>query len=341
MSQSGDGGAPSRQSARIRGLRPRVEPADPFRSHGLVIDRERSARGPRATATLFLAGAECPFTCVHCDLFRFATAGAAAPGALVRQVEAALPEISDTVELLKLYNASNFFEPRAVPEADEAAIAEKLDRFATVTVECHPKLLLGDRGWDRCQRFQAALGGELEVAMGLETANATALAQLNKQLALEDFERACERLRAQSIAIRVFVLIGAPFVPEAAAENAVLESAVFALEHGAGVVSLVPVRGGNGELERLAGLGLWHPPTLDLVERSFHRCLGELCYPAGVVLLDEWDLERVPGGCAKCRRQRIDGLRRANRDGATPVVPDGVEGCGCPMHQVGAAGGIS
>ena len=42
---------------------------------------------------------------------------------------------------VKLYNASNFFDPRAVPESDYDAIAEQLSGLDRVIVESHPSLV--------------------------------------------------------------------------------------------------------------------------------------------------------------------------------------------------------
>ncbi len=56
------------------------------------------------------------------------------------------------------------------------------------------------------------LAGELEVALGLETVHPRALPRLGKRMSLADFDRASG---ARGIAVRAFVLVGAPFVPPA------------------------------------------------------------------------------------------------------------------------------
>ena len=94
-------------------------PVDPFVAHGAVVDRERRPDGTVERAlTLFLAGAECPFTCSFCDLWRYTIDGPTPPGALPRQVAAALDALDarePRPDRIKLYNASNFFDRRAVP----------------------------------------------------------------------------------------------------------------------------------------------------------------------------------------------------------------------------------
>ena len=51
------------------------------------------------------------------------------------------------------------------------------------------------------------------VTAGLETVHPEALARLNKRMTVDDFRRAAERLQEYSAALRVFVLLGLPFVP--------------------------------------------------------------------------------------------------------------------------------
>ena len=75
-----------------------------------------------------LASAECPFTCVFCDLWRRTLDGPTPPGAILRQLAIALRETGPLPATcgIKLYNASNFFDPRAVPAGDDEAIAALL-----------------------------------------------------------------------------------------------------------------------------------------------------------------------------------------------------------------------
>ncbi len=327
---------PTRTSAagedrRVRALRPPKPAVDLTRPLGVLVDKERGAAGPPVDCvTVFLAGRECPFTCVFCDLWRHTTDGPTPAGAIPRQLRLALEEIGGLPPgaRLKLYNASNFFDELAVPGADDDEILGLCAGAARVVVECHPKLV-----GRRCFEFAARLGGELEVAMGLETVHPEALPRLNKRMTVEDFDRAARRLTGRGIAVRAFVLIGVPFVPFDDQVEWAVRSVEHALEAGAGVVSLIPVRGGNGELERLAAAGEFREPRLDEVEEAFERALagaldrapdGALGGGRGVVQLDVWDLERL-GGCPGCAERRRDRLARMALSGEIePRV-------GCPV----------
>jgi hypothetical protein len=84
-----------------------------------------------------------------------------------------------------------------------------------------------------------------------------------------------------------------------------------AVERGASVVSIIPVRGGNGEMERLHELGDFDPPTLSQLEETLDRCLQ---FTSTAVTADLWDVEHLPA-CEHCRSRRIERLRRLNVTG--------------------------
>ena len=329
---------------RIRALRPPRPVVDPDPPPAWLVEEERTRAGRLEPAlTLFLVGAECPFTCVYCDLWRGTTVEATPVGSLPEQIERALDEVSSCAPTsalplkpqesrLKLYNASNFFDPRSVPLADEPALLELARPFRRLVVESHPAFVGA-----RCLRFAERLEGQLEVAMGLECIHPEVLPRLNKKMTLADFDAAAARLRAASIALRVFVLVAPPFLPlgdeccdagevgDLAVAWAV-RSAAHAFDQGATRVVLIPTRGGHGEMERLRAAGLFVPPSLAQVEEALDQTLEIAARAGGVVTVDCWDLEdfaRCPA-CAGPRRQR---LQRINLTGeAAPRV--GCARCG-------------
>lgn len=260
------------------------------------------------TLTLFLAGAECAFTCSFCDLWRYTIDGPTPPGALVSQVARVLETLDGPPpDRLKLYTASNFFDRRAVPPEDLAGLARLSAPYAAVTVESHASTI-----GEPTLAFARALEGRLEVAIGLETIHPVAMANQNKKLALSRFDRAAEFLRAHDIDVRVFVLLGAPYVPREEAVDWTVRTAAYAISRGASVVSLIPVRGGNGEMERLAALGAFTPPSLRQLENALDHCVPQ---PLCTVTADLWDVQRLPG-CDSCRGARVERMRTMNLSGA-------------------------
>jgi radical SAM enzyme (TIGR01210 family) len=295
---------------RIRRLR-RPKPAvDPWTAHGSLIEDERRPDGRVEQAlTIFLAGAECPFTCAFCDLWQYTLDGPTPVGALPRQIAGVLESVDPTrVHRIKLYNASNFFDRRAVPPDDVPRIADLCAPFVGLTVESHANTV-GQMTVDFARRLPAST--RLEVAMGLETIHPAAMARLNKRLDLRRFDAAAALLGDNGIALRVFVLLGAPYVPGDASVEWTVRTAEYAAQRGASVVSIIPVRGGNGELERLESLGHFTPPTLAELESALDQCIG---WETSAVSADLWDAARL-AACAQCRDARIERLRRINVTG--------------------------
>jgi len=272
----------------------------------VVHDRERLPNGGSIEATtVFLAGGECPFSCVFCDLWRQTLATSSPEGAIPKQLEEALESISHR-QRIKLYNASNFFDDGAVPRSDEVALLGLLADFEAVTVECHPSFV-----GERCFQFSDRLEGRFEVAMGLETVHPEALPRLNKKMTVGDFDRAARALVERGIGVRAFVLLGTPYVEAQEQVEWCLRSVEHAIAQGAEVVTIIPVRGGNGALEELQARGEWRPVQLALLEDAFDLALEA---PASIVQVDVWDLHRW-SECETCAPRRAARLRRMNLDG--------------------------
>jgi radical SAM enzyme (TIGR01210 family) len=304
--------------------RPARQWQDPWMHQGVIVEDERAPDGTIVpVATVFLTGRECPWRCVMCDLWRQTTIAETPAGALVRQIDNALgtfPAGRHPVQI-KLYNAGSFFDLRAVPETDYDAIAARVVGFDRVIVESHPALV-----GRRVSRFGAALGHaagtgpvpRLEVAMGLETAHPGALEQLNKRFTPGQFAIAADRLRRMDVDLRVFLLVGVPFVPRHEQRQWLERSIAFAFECGATAVSLIPTRTGNGALDLLADTGAFEPPRLADVE---HSLAAGLQSGRGRVFADLWDLQRF-ATCDVCFAARRDRLRRMNLAQRVDPLPD-------------------
>jgi radical SAM enzyme (TIGR01210 family) len=311
---------------RIRALRPPKRAVDPYSAHGWLVEEERRPDGRVERAlTVFLAGAECPFTCSFCDLWQWTIDGPTPRGALVAQLEGVLGALEGPVpDRLKLYTASNFFDGRAVPCEDWAALARLAAPFAAVTVESHANTI-GAATLELARTLRA--GQSLEVAMGLETVHPEAMAQLNKRLELARFDGAARVLADAGIDLRAFVLLGTPHVPAHESVEWTVRTVAHAVACGAAVASIIPVRGGNGEMERLQALGAFTPPTLAQLETALDRCIG---LGATVVTADLWDVGLL-SGCDACRARRIERLGRVNISGEAEQ-PIGCDACGVQVQ---------
>jgi archaeosine synthase beta-subunit len=299
--------------------RPSRTPLDPWRHQGVLVEPERAADGRVAqVATIFLTGRECPWRCVMCDLWQHTIQEDTPSGALVYQLNHALEAVRRdgyAVDHVKLYNAGSFFDPRAVPEQDYEPLAARLAGVAHVIVESHPALI-----GRRLTRFRAALAHaagddgrpELEVAMGLETAHPDALRQLHKGFSLDQFRRGADRILQLGATVRVFLLVGVPFIAPAEQSEWLTRSVDWAFACGASAVSLIPTRSGNGAVEALAAAGLFVPPSIADLERGLEVALQTARPHTGRrVFADLWDLQAF-ASCPSCLEPRQERLRRMN-----------------------------
>jgi archaeosine synthase beta-subunit len=274
-------------------------PVDPKRPYHFIIEEERAASGEVVpVATIFLSNRECPWRCLMCDLWKNTLTYSVSPGDIASQIEFALAQLGKARQV-KLYNSGSFFDAAAIPPSDYLAIATLLNGFERVIVECHPALI-GPRVLD----FQQMLATKLEIAMGLETVHPEVLPRLNKRMTLEMFSGAAEFMRKHQIDLRAFVLLKPPFLSEQEALIWAQRSIEFAFDCDAEVVSLIPVRVGNGALEALE----FSPPGLESLETALAQGID---LGRGRVFADLWDLG-VFSNCSPCFEARRARLARMN-----------------------------
>ncbi len=241
------------RDAWILARRPQRNTLDPLRPWAFFVEEERSAAGEIVpVATVFLTNRECPWRCLMCDLWKNTLREETQVGAIPAQIDYALDRLPPARQI-KLYNSGSFFDRKAIPTQDYAAIAARLAAFERVIVECHP-FLIGDE----CFRLRDRIGGRLEVAMGLETVHSNILERLNKRMTLEQFQASAARLRENDVDLRVFVLVKPPFMKEKEATEWAARALDFAFDCGATAVTLIPTRAGNGAMEELAAGGDFH-----------------------------------------------------------------------------------
>lgn len=269
--------------------------------------------------TLFLRGSECRFHCTMCDLWRHTHSEATRPGDIPMQIAKGLQDIqtiSPAPTWLKLYNAASFFDSKNIPAEDVPQIAQLVQCMNRIVIENHPRLTLSQSLAGFVELIQPA---QLEVAMGLETAEPEVLRKLNKQMTVDDFRRAVEICHRQNVFIRAFVLLQPPWLDRASALSWCQATIDVAREMGVQHVSVIPVRAGNGALEQLAESGEFVLPTAAMLETILKQNLSnEYC----LVTVDLWDWDVLRGTCSACSHARCSRLAQMNlqRQNLPPVL---------------------
>lgn len=313
---------PSYSDAEVLAHRGKKHTLEAFRPYHMLHESEPGPDGrPVQVNTLFLTNKECPFKCVMCDLWKHTLDGPTPPGAISAQIAYALDRLPEA-SVVKLYNNGNFFDPTAVPPAEYEAIAARLRQagISRVIVENHPKI-----GRRLIPAFQQALGEaiRLEIALGIESVHPQVLPRLNKKLSLPEIAQTAAFLKQHDIELRGFILLNPPFVHPPTPENFrhwCLKSVEFAFQHGFSTVSIIPVREGNGLMEKLKAAGQFHdhenaglllPQLLLEVAEEARR------WKLGRVFADTWDIERFfEARLPPEEQQRIcDGLQALNTSG--------------------------
>lgn len=289
------------------------------RPYAYLVEQERAASGLVVdVATLFLTNRECPFRCLMCDLWKNTTDETVPQGAISQQIDFALAELPPA-QHIKLYNSGNFFDTKAIPRDDFSSITHRMQAFEHVIVENHPRLCN-----EAVSLFREQLGdATLEVALGLETIDPQVLPTLNKQMTLDDFARAVERLLTAGITVRCFILLKTPFQTEEQGIEWAIRSVEYALKLGAGCCAVIPTRASNGIMEKLQAQGDFSSPTLSALELVIEESL-KLAKGCGRVFVDLWDVEQF-ASCPHCVADRRQRLHRMNLEQQLlPQVP-----CSC------------
>lgn len=287
----------------IRSLRTEKARVDPFLPNGWFHEQELSRGGEtREVSAILLTNRECPYSCLMCDLWKHTTSETVPFGAIPAQVSYALDRLPPA-DLLKLFNSGSFFDPRAIPVDDYKPLTSLLSGFQDVLVESHTAFI-GERSLE----FNRMLNGKLQVAIGLESVHPEVLPLLNKGMTLSGFKKGVDFLLTNGISVRAFILLRPPFLSEEEGVEWACRSIDFAFNCGVEVCSVIPVRSGNGALDRLAAQGFFQQPSIDSLERVVAYGIG---LQKGLVFADLWDLESF-SSCDHCFGTRKAGLQRMN-----------------------------
>lgn len=274
-------------------------PVNPSKPYAWMVEKERTITGAIADiATIFLTNRECSYHCLMCDLWKNTTNNTSLPGSIPGQIEYALNKMPGAKHL-KLYNSGSFFDRSAIPLSDYQRIADIIRDFESVVVESHSRLI-----GESCLNFKKMLKPELQVAIGLETVHPEVLPKLNKMMSLQNFSDAVRFLKQNEIMSRAFILLRPPFLSEEEGVYWAERSIDFAFDSDVECCVVIPVRAGNGAMDKLKEMNLFAPPDITSLEKVLEY---GICLKAGRVFADVWDIDLF-STCKICTNQRIKRL---------------------------------
>ena len=149
---------------------------------------------------------------------------------------------------------------------------------------------------------------ELQIAVGLETANRELLKKLTKRMTPEDFTASVRFLKENDILSRAFILLRPPFLSESEGIIWAQRSLDFAFTSGVECCVVIPVRAGNGAMDHLMDMGYFTPPDIHSLEKVLEYGIQ---LKAGRVFADTWDLALF-SKCSHCLDERIKRLNKMN-----------------------------
>ncbi len=178
---------------------------------------------------------------------------------VVGEFKKAFGKIGD-IEYLKIFTSGSFLDPQELSAgARQEILSHVPESLRRVQIESRPEFIKEKALLD----IKNMLSAELEIGIGLETANDRIRAAINKGFSFDDFKKAVKLCKKHDVKVKAYLLLKAPFLTEREALLDVRDSIVKARKAGADRVSVNPLNVQRGTLvERLWQRGEYRPPWL-------------------------------------------------------------------------------
>lgn len=187
---------------------------------------------------------------------------------LVTQMTKALERASGH-RILKIFTSGSFLDDGEVPpDTRDDLLGAASDSFEQVIFETRPEYVTRESVEDCISRF-----GEIQVALGLESANDVVLKHsINKGFLFEDYQKAAGTIKETRASLKTYLLIKPPFLTERESIRDSVESA-RRIKDTTDVISFNPVNIQMGTLvERLWRRDEYRPPWLWSVVKILEEC---------------------------------------------------------------------
>ncbi|HYK93556.1 MAG TPA: archaeosine biosynthesis radical SAM protein RaSEA [Thermoplasmata archaeon] len=247
--------------------------------------------------------------CSMCGYARDTLGRSATPEELAHQLASALERYRDE-PYVKVYTSGSFLDDREVdPASREKMLRAFRGRARRFLFETLPEFVRDDT----VAPLRDAFGGELEVAQGLETADADVLKRfVNKGSTPTEYFEAADRLRALGVRRKAYLLLKPPYLTEREAIEDVVRSVEVAAPRFDSIsVNPVHIQGGT-VVEWLYRRGRYRPPWLWSLVEAMQRGAARRGATRLVTFPTAGGVPRGPHNCRSCDRAVLAALEEAS-----------------------------
>jgi len=166
----------------------------------------------------------------------------------------------DGIDYLKIFTSGSFLDPGELTKDSIREIMEKVPaNIKRIQIESRPEFIKEKV----LKEIKEIIDSELEIGIGLESANDRIRTAINKGFSFDDFARAVAICNKNDVNVKAYLLLKPPFLTEKEAIEDMKDSIKKAEIAGAGRVSINPMNIQRGTLvEKLWQRGEYRPPWL-------------------------------------------------------------------------------
>lgn len=247
--------------------------------------------------------------CSMCGYAKDTLGRSATPEELAGQLRSALRDY-DGEPYVKCYTSGSFLDDREVDPASRAAFVGAFrGRARRLLFESLPEFVTEER----VVPLKEAFGGEIEIALGLESADPEILGRfVTKGSPPSEYFEAFGRARALGVRPKAYLLLKPPYLTEAESIEDVVRS-VGAVAPAVDAISINPVHIQNGTVvEHLYRRGRYRPPWLWSLVEALARGAEVRGSTRLVTFPTAGGLPRGPHNCGTCDARVLEALREAS-----------------------------
>lgn len=178
---------------------------------------------------------------------------------IVEEFKKAIDKL-DNIEYLKIFTSGSFLDPQELSKNSIKKILKEVpDNVKRLQIESRPEFIKEKA----LLEIKKSIDAELEIGIGLESANDRIRESINKGFSFDNFEHAVKICKKNGVKVKAYLLLKPPFLTEKEALEDAKDSIKKAQKAGADRVSVNPMNIQRGTLvEQLWRSGEYRTPWL-------------------------------------------------------------------------------